>query len=81
VISPAFYLARLDGRDMKSLLIWARHDSTFLPEFSQQVLAYFRGRRFQHEVFTLPCGHYTTGQFPFNILDGVVMARYLARNL
>jgi hypothetical protein len=81
VISPAAYLDRLGGRDLQSLLIWARHDSTFLPEFSQQVLAYFRGRQLRHEVFTLPCGHYTTGQFPFNILDGVVMSRYLARNL
>ncbi len=81
VISPASYLDRLQGRDLKSLLIWARHDSTFLPVYSQQVLEYFRRRQLQHDVFTLPCGHYTTGQFPFNILDGMVMCRYLARNL
>jgi len=81
VISPASYLERLRNRDLKSLLIWARHDSTFLPVYSQQVLEYFRSRRLPHEVFTLPCGHYTTGQFPFNILDGMVMCRYLARNL
>jgi hypothetical protein len=81
VISPAAYLERIRGRDLKSLLIWARHDSTFLPEYSQQVLKYFRERQLPHEVFTLPCGHYTTGQFPFNVLDGLVMCRYLARNL
>ena len=81
VISPASYLDRLQGRDFKSLLIWARHDSTFLPEYSRQVLDYFRSRRLPHEVFRLPCGHYTTGQFPFNIMDGLVMCRYLARNL
>jgi hypothetical protein len=81
VISPAAYLDRLRNRDLKSLLIWARHDSTFLPEYSRQVLEYFRSRRLPHEVFTLPCGHYTTGQFPFNILDGIVMCRYLNRNL
>jgi hypothetical protein len=81
VISPASYLDRMRGRDLKSLLIWARHDSTFLPVYSQQVLEYFRSRQLPHEVFTLPCGHYTTGQFPFNILDGMVMCRYLSRNL
>ncbi len=81
VISPAAYLHRLDSRDLKSLLIWARHDSTFLPEYSQQVLDYFHQHQLRHEVFTLPCGHYTTGQFPFNLLDGMVMCRYLARNL
>jgi hypothetical protein len=81
VISPAAYLDRLSGRDLKSLLIWARHDSTFLPVYSRQVLEYFRSSQLPHEVFTLPCGHYTTGQFPFNLLDGLVMCRYLNRNL
>jgi Alpha/beta hydrolase domain containing 18 len=81
VISPAAYLDRLRDRDLKSLLIWARHDSTFLPVYSQQVLEYFRSRGLPHEVFALPCGHYTTGQFPFNILDGLVICRYLNRNL
>jgi len=81
VISPAAYLERVRGRNLKSLLIWARHDSTFLPVYSQQVLDYFRSWQLPHEVFTLPCGHYTTGQFPFNILDGLVMCRYLGRNL
>ncbi|MGA3073824.1 MAG: alpha/beta hydrolase family protein [Bryobacteraceae bacterium] len=81
VISPASYLERLRGRNLKSLLIWARHDSTFLPVYSHQVLEYFRSRQLPHEVFTLPCGHYTTGQFPFNLLDGMVMCRYLNRNL
>lgn len=81
LISPASYLDRLPGRDLRSLLIWAKHDSTFLPVYSRQVLDYFRLRSLPHEVFTLPCGHYTTGQFPFNILDGMVMCRYLARNL
>ncbi|MFN7993650.1 MAG: alpha/beta hydrolase family protein [Bryobacteraceae bacterium] len=81
VISPATYLERLSGRELKSLLIWARHDSTFLPVYSQQVLDHFRTRGLRHEVFTLPCGHYTTGQFPFNLIDGLAMCRFLFRNL
>ena len=80
-ISPASYLDRMNGRDLNSLLIWARHDSTFLPEFSLQVLEWFRTRELRHEVFTLPCGHYTTGKFPFNIMDGLAMCRFLRRNL
>lgn len=81
VISPASYLDRMEGRKMRSLLIWANHDSTFLPEFSLRVLEEFRRRGLDHEVFRLPCGHYTTGQFPFNVLDGMVMCRFLARSL
>jgi pimeloyl-ACP methyl ester carboxylesterase len=81
VISPAAYLDRLKSRTGRNLLIWARHDSSFLPKYSLQVLEYFRENHLPHEVFTLPCGHYTTGQFPFNIIDGLAMSRFLAHNL
>jgi len=81
VISPASYLNRMQGRELPSLLIWARHDSSFLPVYSRQVLDAFRNLRLQHEVFTLPCGHYTTGQFPFNLMDGLVMCRFADRYL
>jgi hypothetical protein len=81
VISPASYLNRLAGRDLKSLLIWASHDSTFLPVYSKQVLQTFRDLRIPHWVFNLPCGHYTTGQFPFNLMDGLAMCRFASRSL
>ena len=81
VISPASYLKRFQGRDVKTLLIWASHDSTFLPVYSRQVLDSFRELALPHKVFNLPCGHYTTGQFPFNLLDGLVMCRFAAANL
>jgi hypothetical protein len=81
VISPASYLNRLTGRNLKSLLIWASHDSTFLPVYSRQVLQIFRDLRLPHRVFNLPCGHYTTGQFPFNLIDGLAMCRFAARSL
>ena len=81
VISPASYLKRFQGREMRSLLIWARHDTSFLPAYSQQVLESFRELKLAHEVFTLPCGHYTTGQFPFNLMDGLAMCRFAASHL
>ena len=81
VISPASYLHRFKDRDLKTLLIWASHDSTFLPVYSRQVLDSFRELALPHKVFNLPCGHYTTGQFPFNLLDGLVMCRFAAANL
>jgi pimeloyl-ACP methyl ester carboxylesterase len=80
-ISPATYYPRIAERDLKTLLIWARYDTTFLPEFSQEVLRAFRERGFQHQVYTLPCGHYTTGQTPFKFMDGFAMCRFAARNL
>ncbi len=81
VISPASFLERLKGRDLESLLIWARHDTTFLPVYSRQVIERFRDLGFPHRVKAMPCGHYTIGQFPFNIMDGLAMCRFLANGL
>ena len=81
VISPASFLERLRGRDFASLLIWARYDSSFLPRYSRQVLDAFRNLGLPHRVFALPCGHYTTGRFPFNLMDGLTMCRFASRKL
>ncbi len=81
VISPAAYLDRLKGRDLKSLLIWATRDSSFLPEYSRQVVEYFRSQGLPHEEVVLPCGHYTTGRFPFKLMDGLAMSSFLDHNM
>jgi pimeloyl-ACP methyl ester carboxylesterase len=81
VISPETYLDRMAERKMKSLLIWGKYDTTFLPEYSRKVVEYFRSRQLTHRVICLPCGHYTLGQFPFNIMDGISMCMFLRRNL
>jgi hypothetical protein len=71
----------LTGRELRSLLVWASHDSTFLPRYSRQVLETFRELGLPHQVFNLPCGHYTTGRFPFNWMDGLAMCRFAAKHL
>ena len=80
-ISPATYYDRIEGRDLRALLIWARYDSTFLPEYSKDVLRAFRERGFRHSVLSLPCGHYTSGQTPFKFMDGFAMCRFAAKHL
>ncbi len=81
VISPAAYFDRMRRRDIRSLLIWARYDTTFLPEFSRQVVGWFATSGLPHKTLCLPCAHYTTGRFPFNLIDGFAMCRFLAREL
>jgi hypothetical protein len=80
-ISPAPYLDKLKGHPMQSLLIWASHDTTFLPEFSKQVLAAFQQRNLPHQVAHLPCGHYTSGKMPYALLDAYHMVKHLRANL
>ncbi len=81
VISPATYLDRLPGRALLSLLIWARHDTTFPPADSLRVVEGFRERGLRFQQVVLPCGHYTSGRFPFSLWDGLAMSRFLRREL
>lgn len=81
VISPASYYSRVDGAGKRHLLLCARYDLSFLPAFSQRVLAEFRLRGIPHEVHWLACGHYTVGQPPFSFLDAFYMTRFLRASL
>ena len=84
-ISPASYLERFAALDRvapkKNLLIWARYDPCFLPEYSREVLASFARLGLHHEARALPCGHYTIGRAPFKYLDAAWMVRFLRRHL
>jgi dienelactone hydrolase len=69
-ISPAFYMRRFAEHAKKVLVIYARYDLTFLPEYSEQVLRSFRDHGIDFVAKVLPCGHYTTGEFPYKFIDG-----------
>jgi hypothetical protein len=81
VISPATYVGRMAGRDTRNLLIWARHDTTFRPEYSKQFIASMFSTGCRTRSVCLPCAHYTLGEFPFNLMDGFLMCGFLSRNL
>jgi dienelactone hydrolase len=78
-ISPRWYLDRI--RDRRTLLVYARYDLSFPPDLSQDLAREVRDRGIPHEVFVLPCGHYSTGKAPFKFIDGWVLTRYLRRSL
>ncbi len=69
-ISPVSYMGRFAEHEKKVLVIHARYDLTFLPEYSDQVLANFAKRGVEFVSKVLPCGHYTTGEFPYKFIDG-----------
>jgi len=80
-ISPRAYVSRLAGAGKKSLLVHALYDFSFPPDLSQVVLRDYRRLGLPHSAFAMPCGHYTSGVFPFNVILGYTMCRYLRRNL
>ena len=76
-ISPQVHLDKLRGRDIKTLLVYARYDLTFPVDLSRDLVKAFRGRGIPHQVSVLPCGHYSTGVAPFKFMDGAVLTRFL----
>jgi pimeloyl-ACP methyl ester carboxylesterase len=80
-ISPQFYLDRLPGRELKTLLIYARYDLTFPVDLSRNLVAALREKGVPFQLSVLPCGHYSTGSAPFKYLDGAVLTRFLHRSL
>ena len=76
-ISPIAYAEKLARWPKKSLFIYARHDLTFLPEFSRRIIAESHRPHIDARVAVLPCGHYSSGETPFKFLDAYHMASFL----
>lgn len=78
-ISPMSYFEQFARWPRKSLIVYAKYDLTFLPEFSKEVVAQFERHNLDHKVAVLPCGHYSTGEAPYKYLDGYYLASFLGR--
>ena len=77
-ISPLYYMDRFAALPhRKVLVVHADYDLTFLPEYSRQVLSNFRQRGIDYVSKVLPCGHYTTGEFPYKFIDGWYLGSFV----
>ena len=75
--SPIVYFDKFSRWPRRSLIIYAKYDMTFLPEFSRQVVAEFERHYLDHKVVALPCGHYTMGEAPYKYMGGWHLASFL----
>jgi dienelactone hydrolase len=76
-VSPMVYFDKFSRWPRRSLIIYAKYDMTFLPEFSEQVVEEFEKHNLDHKVVVLPCGHYTLGETPYKYMDGWQLSRFL----
>ncbi len=76
-ISPISYFDQFARWRRKSLIIYAKYDLTFLPEFSRHAVEEFERHSLDHKVVVLPCGHYTTGETPYKYMDGWQLASFM----
>ena len=78
-VSPMSYFRQFARFKRKSLIIYAKYDLTFLPEFSRQVVDQFEKHELDFKAVTLPCGHYSIGETPYKYMDGWHLASFLGR--
>jgi dienelactone hydrolase len=81
-MSPKYYMdtfARQQSK--KNLFIYTTYDTTFLPEYSREILQCVRDSGAPHKLVVLPCGHYTMGESPFKFIVGYHIISFVARKL
>ena len=83
-VSPVSYYTKFAGTEAggpqkRVLFVYAHYDLTFPREYSLQVVEAARRSTLNHEVRVLPCGHYTTGETPFQYLDGWYLGWFVYR--
>ena len=83
-ISPVSYFDKFLGPDGHAagknvLLIYAEYDLTFPKEYSLQAVDAFRSNGVRFTPRVLPCGHYTTGEFPYKYIDGWHIGSFIHR--
>lgn len=82
-ISPSSYVKQFaqttHDADRKNLIIYATWDLTFPLEGSLAALQGFRDHNIPHVAKVLPCGHYTTGEFPYKYIDGWYIGSFVWR--
>jgi dienelactone hydrolase len=76
-LSPMAYMEKFAAHPKRVLVVHARYDLTFLPEFSQDVLTHFAEHGVDYVSKVLPCGHYTTGEFPYKYIDGWYLGSFV----
>ncbi len=83
-VSPCNYYQKIVrpevcGPQKKVLVIHANYDLTFPLEYSLKVLDAFKRIGLNFESRVLPCGHYTTGETPYQYIDGWYMGSFVYR--
>ena len=76
-VSPMSYMERFAANRRRVLVVHATYDLTFPLQYSLDVLANFNRCGVDYVSKVLPCGHYTTGEWPYKYLDGWYLGSFV----
>lgn len=77
--SPMVYFHKFARWPKRCLMLYAKYDLTFLPEFSEQIAAEFKRWGLNAMIKCMPCGHYTIGETPYKYMLGWNISRFVAQ--
>ena len=80
-ISPAPFIKRLKGTRRPMLMLSGRYDLTFPPRHSEEGYRELDRHSIAVNRTWLPCGHYTMGKFPFQMIAGLKIRRFFKNRL
>ena len=80
-ISPVPFMKRLQGTHRSMLMLSGRYDLTFPPKLTQDGYEELDRQSISVNRQWLPCGHYTMGKFPFQVIAGLKIRRFLRNEL
>ncbi len=78
-ISPFPYVERVKASGKRCLMVSARYDPSFWPEFSREFLAAMRGDG--AHTLVLPCGHYSLELPPFSYAAALRLGTFFFQSL
>ena len=81
VISASTYVERFAQHHSKLLVVSGRRDRVVLPRLTMAFVEELRRAKVDVEWHLLPCGHYTLGKFPSNIIALALVLRFFAAKL
>jgi hypothetical protein len=85
-VSPMSYMRQFAATGLASaayplprrtLVVHATYDLTFIEKYSLDVLSNFQAHGVDYVSKVLPCGHYTTGEWPYKYLDGWYLGSFV----
>ena len=76
-ISPDTYVSGLSDNDIKVLMVTGRYDPVFLPHLAEEITEHYIRNSVEYKWKLLSCGHYTFGDFPYNVIAITTALRWL----
>ena len=80
-ISPMPFIERLEGTRRQMLMLSGRYDLTFPARLSEEGYRELDKYSIAVNRTWLPCGHYTMGKFPFQVIAGLKIRKFFRSRL